>query len=233
MSIKGKIAFLAGSKIAEKVVSKVPADDALNSVINKLAKAKGLKTSAEHIQEIKKNYLIIKSKSYSLAELIRDQTSNTNDYLGHYQIVDSNGTLKYKSDEEKSLIDREILDLFDASGMKIGYVKKHLISTGFPLFEHKVKKCTVFLGTEKIASLKKYVSFGELEFEEQEGKVKITHNNGKNFRIYYKGKLVATLHDCPINFKEGFTDKFVMEYDDLADEVVAILLTTAIDLINT
>ena len=66
--------------------------------------------------------------------------------LGVIKIVDGNGTLKYKSNAENTITDREILDLFDANGNKIGYVKEHLISTGVPLFEKEVKKCTVFLG---------------------------------------------------------------------------------------
>lgn len=156
-----------------------------------------------------------------------------NDYLGRYQIVDGNGILKYKTNAEDTITDREILDLFDASGKKVGYVKEHLISTGVPLLEKKVKKCTVFLRKEKIALLKKYVSFGDLEFDVLEGDVKITHEEGKNFKIHYKGKLVATLHDCPRNFMDGYVDKFVIEYENPADEVVVILLATAIDLINT
>ena len=55
---------------------------------------------------------------------------------------------------------------------------------------------------------------------------------GKNFKVYYNGKLLASLHDCPLVIKDGYMDKFVMEYDDPADEVVGILLATAIDLIN-
>lgn len=236
MSIKGKLVALAGAKIAKKVIPKGSVDGAVNSMLNKLGKATGQKTAAEHIQGIKKNYLVIKSKSYSIGTMVGFFTGkipNMNDYLGRYQIVDGNGTLKYKSNAENTITDREILDLFDASGNKVGYVKEHLISTGIPLFEKEVKKCTVFLGKEKIALLKKYVSFGDLTFDVLEGNVKITHKEGKEFKIHYKGKPVATLHDCPLNLKDGYADKFVMEYKDPADEVVAILLATAIDLINT
>ena len=77
-----------------------------------------------------------------------------NDYLGRYQIVDGNGTLKINL-TLRTLSPTVNLDLFDANGNKIGYVKEHLISTGVPLFEKEVKKCTVFLGKEKIALLKK------------------------------------------------------------------------------
>lgn len=236
MSLKGKLTVLAGAKIAKKIIPKGSVDGTVNSMLNKLGKTTGKKTVAEHIQGIKKNYLVIKSKSYSIGTIVGHFTEKTpimNDYLGRYQIIDGNGTLKYKSNAENTVTDREILDLFDASGNKIGYVKEHLISTGIPLLEKEVKKCTVFLGKEKIALLKKYKSFGELEFEVLEGNVKITHKEGKNFNIYYKGKLVAALHDCPLNLKDGYADKFVMEYEDPAYEIIAILLATAIDLINT
>lgn len=241
MSLTGKLTALVGTKIAEKVIPKDSVDDAVNSMLNKFGKTIGQKTAAEHIQEIKKNYLVIKSKSYSINTIVSffaGKTPGMNDYLGRYQIVDGNGTLKYKTNAEDTITDREILDLFDASGKKVGYVKEHLISTGIPLFEKEVKKCTVFLGKEKIALLKKYISFGELEFDVLEGgnlneNVKITHQEGKNFKIYYKGKLIATLHDCPRNFMDGYVDKFVIEYENPADEVVVILLATAIDLINT
>ena len=43
---------------------------------------------------------------------------------------------------------------------------------------------------------------------------------------------MASLHDCPLVIKDGYMDKFVMEYGGPADEVVGILLATAIDLIN-
>ena len=63
MSLTGKLTALVGTKIAESVIPKDSVDDAVNSMLNKLGKAIGQKTAAEHIQEIKKNYLDIKSKS--------------------------------------------------------------------------------------------------------------------------------------------------------------------------
>lgn len=236
MGLNGKLKAVVATKIVEKVNQKGLIDDAINSVLNKVGKAAGEKTAAEHIQEIKNNYLIIKSKSYSIGDVVGIVIGNTpkmNDYLGRYQIVDGNGTLKYKSSAENTITNREILDLFDANGNKIGYVKEHLISTGIPLFEKEVKKCTVYLGKEKIALLKKYVSFGDLEFEVLEGSVKISHKEGKNFKIQYEGEQIAILHNCPLNLMDGYADKFVMEYDSPKYEIVAILLATAIDLINT
>ena len=235
MSLKGKLATLAASKIASTVLNANSLDNTVNNVLTKLGKATGQQTSAEHVQQSKTHCLIIKAKSYSLgtmAGIFTDKSYDLANDLGRYQIFDTAGNIKYKSAAENTIIDREILDLYDASEHKIGYVKEHIISVGVPLLEKEVKKCSVYLGTQKIAELKKYVSFGDLEFGTLEGSVKITHNKGKTFKIEYKNKLIATLLDVPLNFKDGYVDKFVMECDDLSMEVEAVLLATAIDLIN-
>lgn len=46
---------------------------------------------------------------------------------------------------------------------------------------------------------------------------------------YFLGALLLTFSFD----KHSYADKFVMEYDNSEDEVIAILLATAIDLINT
>lgn len=236
MSLKGKLAVLATVKAAEKVIPKGKVDDVVNAALTKIGKANGQKTSEEHIKQIKKNYLVIKAKSHSLGSMVgilAGKTPDLSDCYGRYKILDSTGAVKYKSEAEDTLTNRDILDLYDASGQKIGYVKEHLIPVGIPLLEKDVKKCSVYLGKDKIAELKKYVCFGDLSFEATEGNVTIGHQEGKRFKITYNGKLIATLHDVPLNLKDGYVDKFVMEYDDPSDEVVALLLTAAIDIIKS
>lgn len=236
MSLKGKLATLAAAKIASTILNTNSVDNTVNNVLTKLGKTTGQKTSSEHIQQSKKHCLIIKAESCSLGTLVGLFTGKSSilaDCLDRYQIFDSAGNIKYKSSPANTIIDRGILDLYDAANHKIGYVREHIISVGVPLFEKEVKKCSVYLGTQKIAELKKYVSFGDLYFEALEGNVKITHNKGKSFRITYRNKLIATLLEVPLNLKDGYADKFVMEYDDPAMEVEAVLLATAIDLINT
>lgn len=235
MNLKGKLTAVVTSKIASTVLNSNSVDNAVNNVLTKLGKATGQKTSSEHIQQSQKHCLIIKAKSYSIGTMVgifKGKDPDLTDYLGRYQIFDVSGNIKYKSAAENTIIDREIIDLYDATDHKIGYVKEHIISVGVPLLEKEVKKCSVYLGTHKIAELKKYVSFGDLEFDTLEGDVKITHNKGKTFKIKYHNKLLATLLDMPLNLKDGYVDKFVMEYDDASTEVEAVLLAIAIDLIN-
>lgn len=235
MSLKEKLATLAASKIASTALNAKSVDSTVNNVLTKLGKATGQKTSTEYIQHSRNRCLIIKEKSYSLGTMVGAFTGKSpdlTDYLGRYQIFDADGNMKYKSVTENTIIDREILDLYDVADHKIGYVKEHIISVGVPLFEREVKKCSVYLGTQKIAELKKYILFGDLGFDTLEGSVKIIHNKGKTFKIKYKNKLIATLLDVPLNLQDGYVDKFVMECDDPSMEVEAVLLATAIDLIN-
>lgn len=65
------------------------------------------------------------------------------------------------------------------------------------------------------------LTLNDIDFDD--GTISIT----KTYWSYVK------IHDCPFNFMDGYADKFVMEYDSPEYEVVAILLATAIDLINT
>ncbi len=229
MSLKGKLATIAASKIASTVLNRDSlVDDKVNNVLTKLNNT-GQKTTAEQIQQSKKNCLIIKAMSCSsVIGLFTGEPSNIADYLGRYLIYDTAGNLKYKSAVENAAI-----NLYDVSNCKFGSVKEHFISVGVPFFEKDVKKCSVYLGAQKIAVLKKYVSYGDLNIDTLDGSVKITYNKDKTFKINYKSKLIATLHDVSqINLKNGYVDKYVMEYADTSNEVVAVLLATAIDFIS-
>lgn len=239
MKLKKKLKVLATEKITKRVIHKDKVDDAINSVLTRIGKSAGQKTAEERAKELEKNYLVIKAKSYSLgtmigtvAELFAGMMPDMGDYLGRYQILDSLGEIKYLLNAENTIVDREILNLYDAAGNKIGYVKEHVLPMGIPLLEKEVKECSVYLGKEKIAELRKYISFGNLEFEMSGGYYKITHNEGKQFKIYHREKLLATLYDVPLNLKDGYADKFVMEYDDALDETMAILFAIGLDLIN-
>lgn len=83
MSLKGKLTALAGAKIAEKVIPKGSVDGVVNSMLNKLGQATGQKTAAEHIQGIKKNFLVIKSKSYSIGTMVGLFTGKTPDMMNY------------------------------------------------------------------------------------------------------------------------------------------------------
>lgn len=235
MSLKGKFAAFATAKIAEKVVSKENINNAISSAVTKIMEAAGIQSTADCANQIETNYLIVKARSYSLGTVMEIMTGKDPDISSspvRYQMLDSTGETKYTIKAENTATNRDVLALLDARKHKLGYVKEHLIPMGVPLFEKEVKKCSVYIGEEKIAELKKFVSFGDLYFEDFEGNVEIKHNKGEDFRIYYGKKLIASLHDVPMTFKEGFEDKYVIEYDDVADEIVAVLLVVALDIIN-
>lgn len=235
MSLTGMIALFVAGKVAKKAVSNGSVDKAINAVVNKIGKVNGQNKAEEYINKTEKRCLIIKAKSYTLGGMIgvlSGDPSYINDCNGKYQITDVSGAVIYKSLADNTITDREILNIYDKSGSKIGCVKEHLVSMGIPLLEKDVKKCSVFLRNEKIAELKKSICFGDLEFETLEGNVKILHQQGRNFQVKYRGESILKLHDVPFNMKDGYAEKYVMEYENTTDEVVAVLLAIAIDLIN-
>lgn len=243
MGLKEKLLQTATTKVAKHIVNSGSVDNAINTAINKLGKLSGMKTTDEVIKNVsQKNYLIIKARSFSvssIAGMFKDKTPNTNDLLGRFQIVDKDGILKYKSeDKESSLLsdivdyDREFLNVYDSSNKKIGSVKEWLVSIGVPLLEKEVKKCTIKIGNEKFCDLKKYESFGDLEFDTLYGDIKVSHKDKKDFTISHKGKKIAALHTVPINLKDGHADKFIIEYDDPEYEIIAVMVAIGIDIIN-
>lgn len=235
LGLKGKIAKLAGERVAEKLLTSQTVNDVLNNAINISERSSGKKSTEEYIKAIKNNYLVIKERSRSVGTMINilsDKKEHIDDPLGRYRVYDNLGNLKYKSTVEITLADREVIDIFDENDRKIGCVKEHLLSAGVPLLEKEVKKCSVYLGKDKICELKKYKSFGDLYFEVLDGNVKIEHDKGQNFKINYKGKILSKLHDVPYKMKDGYTDKFVMEYCDVKNDIVGVLLAIALDVIN-
>lgn len=232
MSLKGKLAAFAAKKITEKVVSSNVVNNAVNSTFAKIGKYTGQKTVVDHIQEIEENCLIIKAKSYSLGTMIgalHDKIPNDKDYLGRYQIVDTFGEIKYKAIEENSFIDRKIIYLFNANDQKIGSLKESILTMGVPVFEKDVKRCSIYLKEEEIAELKKSSYFGNLELEISEENIEITYKKEEEFKVYYKGILIAEFYDVPLILKDGYREKYVMKYDNAENEVLAILLMMAID----
>lgn len=238
MGLKDKLVSIASSKLLENV-STGNIDNVINSFLNKAGKLTGEKTTQEYISNLSQsNYLIIQSKSYSSATItnlfVGNPPSNiSSDSQGRYRIFDQWGNLRYKSDTENTVSDREIVNLSDANGNQIGRVKEHLFSVGFPGLEKEPKTCSIWYNKERIAQLKKYKAFKETRFTVLDGKVQIIQSktNNKSIILKYQNKAVAILHRVPINLKDGYVDKYVMEINRPDDEVIGVLLSIAIDII--
>lgn len=184
----------------------------------------------------RKNILIVKVRSFSVSTIVglaKGKDPKTDDWSGRYCISDVDGNIKFRSNSEAAITDRDVLGVYDAYGKKVGTVKEWMVSVGVPLLEKDVKKCTVRLGNEKVCDLKKYTEFGSLHFQTLEGPVRINHMEGKEFKVYHKEREVAELREVPVNLKDGYVDKYVVECADGANEVLVALLSIAIDMINS
>jgi uncharacterized protein (UPF0254 family) len=183
------------------------------------------------------NVVIVRMRSYSVGTMAATLLgAAVGGGKGQYQIVTKDGTEVFSSDMETTLLtDREMLTVYDTSNgkRKIGCVKQWLISGGIPLFEKEAKTCTVILEKDKLCDLKKCVSFGDLQFETLEGSAEVKIKSENNYSIYYKRKKIAELHELPVKLKDGFVDKYVLEYKEAKYIQVAVMMAIAVDTVNT
>ena len=230
--------------IIKLIASKHKLDKAKESFKESVAAVKkeaGLdKTADKVIQKAKtENILIVKMQSYSVGTMAKTLLGVSGATVvgdkSQYQITAKDGTEEFVSDMETTLLtDRDILTVYDTRNgkTKIGTVKQWLISGGIPLFEKEAKTCTVTLGKEKLCDLKKCISFGDLQIEAFEGKIKIKIKSNGNYSIYHKGKKIAELHELPIKLKDGFVDRYVLEYKEEKDKQIAVMMAIALDTVN-
>lgn len=227
--------------IIKLLASKHKLDKAKESFKESVAAVKketGLdKTADKIIQKTKtENVLIVKMQSYSVGTMAKTllgvSSATPVGCNNQYQITTKGGTEVFVSDMETTLLtDRDILTVYDTSNgkRKIGTVKQWLISGGIPLFEKEAKTCTVTLEDEKLCDLKKCVSFGDLQIEAFEGRIEIKIKSNDNYSIYHKGKKIAELHELPMKLKDGFVDRYVLEYKEEKDKQVAVMMAIALD----
>ncbi|MBE6732576.1 MAG: hypothetical protein E7561_01080 [Ruminococcaceae bacterium] len=230
--------------IIKLIASKHKLDKAKESFKESVAAVKkeaGLdKTANKIIQKAKtENVLIVKMQSYSVGTMAKTLLGVSGAMAvgskSQYQITTKDGTEEFASDMETTLLtDRDILTVYDTRNGKtrIGTVKQWLISGGIPLFEKEAKTCTVTMGNEKLCDLKKCVSFGDLQIEAFDGRIEIKIKSNGNFSIYHKGKKIAELHELPMKLKDGFVDRYVLEYKEEKDKQVAVMMAIALDTVN-
>ena len=230
MSLKG---LLFGSQKFEET------KESFKSAIASFKEEVGLDRPANTLVEASQfaNVLIVKSRSYSLGSIFscsqEDVHSIDNEF---FQIVTTNGEKIYSAKMEPDILtNRDLFSVYDTrfDKRKIGEIKQWLISMRMPIFEKEAKTCSVLLGKEKIGVLKKCVSFGKTEFQTIEGNISVRFESENDFSILYHEKEIAKSHAIPLKLKNSFVDRYVLEYPDLRDEQVALMVTLAIDCITT
>lgn len=204
-----------------------------------IAAIAGLDNTTEIIKKSIKtnNVLIVRIHSYSVGTMTATLlgASFGAGGNGQYQVVTKDGVEIFSSDIETTFLsDRDILTVYDTSNgkRKIGSVKQWLISGGIPLFEKEAKTCTVTLEKDKLCDLKKCISFGDLQIETLGGSAEIKIKSKDNYSILYNRKKIAELHELPMKLKDGFVDKYVLEYKEAKDIPIAVMMTIALDVVN-
>ena len=235
MGLKDKLLKIAGSETVKQIISPENIEATINGLTSKISKSMGQPSTNVRLEKNQSNCLVIKFKMFSLKEISSLVTGNSSVQAekGRYYIFDTNGILKYQTNDENSFfLDKDTYHLFDMDNNELGTIKESVFSVGVPLLEKDVKKCSVFLSNEKLCVLKGYKSFGEKNIEILDSNYCVEYNKSeKHIMIKSNGKKIAKLHILPHHINNGFIDKFVLEYDNSDLEIVAILLSVAISFV--
>ena len=236
MGLKKKL--LKATKGIVNNIDKFSADALLNSTINAVSKAAGMKTAKDYAKDKKKKYLYVKIESFTINSFVKAVNGkNVKVHEDAYQVYDDNAILKYTSTCDTGFFtDKDKVVIYNSQKEMLGYVKENYLSVGVPFFEKDVKKCEVFLGKECVAKLKSYREFKIKRYDTLEGKLHITYSDDKPFEYKLKrgNKIIAVMNEVPINFVNGYTDRYVLEYRGVEsnDEILAVLLMVALDKIK-
>lgn len=195
----------------------------------------------EYMQKTKtENVLIVRVRSYSLGTiasvLLNKDIEKIADNDGYYQVVSKDGEELFVSDLKSTFwADRDILTVYDMNNgkRKVGTVKQWLVSGRIPLLEKEAKTCTVMLEKTKLCDLKRYISFGELQFDAYDGDAAIRVKAEDHYVIKYRGKEIAQVYELPTKMKDGFSDRYVIEYKDKKDRELVAMMAIALDICNT
>ena len=209
-------------------------EKAINITTQKLNEALDKKNTAELMADSSKHFLLFQIQRPTLrdiADLIVEEPQRDLSWE-KFRIKDTAGNVRFRLISDEG-ITRTIYTLINSVGSEVGYIEVPLVSVGLP-FETQVKRCMVYCGDSKICTLKRWKEFGDLCFEASGNGVRIYHNKEEtDFKIRYAGRRVAHLYDTPLHFDSGYMDSFIMEYDAYEDEVIGVLLSSGVELINS
>lgn len=117
----------------------------------------------------------------------------------------------------------------------IGYIRRHFFNFGFPFVKNR-HGCTIKIAeTNQKFRLTTHIFFNEREFGGTEGAYKVTCKNkailAKEFKVTRGRKNIAKIYR--VSPDEGFlTNRYIVGYDDMQHEHVAVLISLAIHLIT-
>ena len=245
MNLKNKLIKEAQKKIMSSIPSKEKINNAINKIIEKAEVANGKQTVEKYNKKEDKLYMYYKQLSYSIESIIHITKSSLYnqiplDYIDKngaiYIVCDENNNLLYTSDYDSSLIsDTETITIYDNKNNEIGNVKEKFFSLGIPLLEKEAKRCQMTLFKEKTCLIKKYVSFGELEFETEDGEFYIDYDNSngkQEYKLKKSNTIIAKLICVPPVITNDYITKYIIEYDNIKYQSEIVLLTTMLNILR-
>lgn len=199
---------------------------------------RGISLSGNIVNKSKKNCLIIKVmavKNMGLIKVLKGIFDEKYRYLDYFKIVDNNGNIKYTGKYKYLAIKKRsnsnyiVIELYDSEDKKIGYIE----NINPVELNKNTKICSIYKEDEKILSLKKYEKNNDISVSEENEKYSISFNklNAYEFKFEKKTKGKLNLTRDPV--EKRYISKYVLEYENKEDEVLSILISLGVEIINS
>ena len=233
MGLKGYLAGKAITTIINSLDDNNTISNGINNLVIKTQKKGGLKDKNEHIKILEdKNYLIVKVPSIKIGSLIKGIVQDDFkdiDVDCSYKIYDSNNHIKYKVKSNSSIIDSlEKYNFYNNKNKVVGSINRCLFNCGVPFIEKDVKKCEIKIGNKKFCKIKQSSSFNEKDIDVYEKDIEIKYiKQEKKYIIKYNNVCIANIHELPFSFKDGYEDRYIIEYESKKYEFVALIIFIA------
>lgn len=212
------------------------------SATNKIKKLgnvlSGKSLASDIMNKSKKNCLIIERIVNPVAEKINYIKCLKNKeyrFFDYYHVLNKNNNIKYRAKYQLFTFYRDffknskIIELYDNNNVKKGYIEIR------PFRNHSkdIRMCYIYVDDKKVISLKKYKTSSNIYASLEDGDFEINYNKLNAYNYKCKNKSIGKLHITLPKEESNYMEKYVVEYENKEDEILEVLISIGIDILNT
>lgn len=198
----------------------------------------GKSLASDIMNKSKKNCLIIERIINPMAEKINYIKCIMNKeyrYFDYYHVLDNNNNIKYRAKFELFTFYRDIkknskiIELFDSNNTKKGYIE----IKPFRNQSKDIRMCYIYIDDKNAINLKKYKKSSNIYASLEDGNFEINYNKLNAYNYKCKNKSIGKLHITLPKEENNYMEKYVVEYENKEDEILEVLISIGIDILNT
>ena len=192
----------------------------------------GKSLASNLIEKSNKNCLIINllvNPNSNILNWIKSIFKEEFRFYDYYHILDEVGNIKYIIKYKSFCINRKIFGLYNINDDRIG----HIEINNFKRNDVDIKTCSLFIDKNNVINLKKYKNSYDIYSTMDKRKLKLYYNKLNTYEFKLEEESIGRTYVTRTKKTEKYIEKYVLEYENIENEILDILLTIAIDLLNT